>query len=92
MSENGRRPKGTQQAAEWSTGTDARFEEALENSQRGDNYSLLTVLLALVLFLTAMSQSQTSELAFTHLPRPRHRWRCCRRGSSCSLFRSSSDL
>ena len=31
---------------------------ALVNNQRGDNYSLLTVLFALVLFLTAMSQRE----------------------------------
>ncbi|NUL44368.1 hypothetical protein F7P69_04065 [Cellulosimicrobium funkei] len=49
-------PPGTRQAAELSARADASFEEALEHNQRGDNYSLLTVVSALVLFLTAMSQ------------------------------------
>lgn len=49
-------PPGTEEAAEFSERADSRFAEALENNQRGDNYSLLTVLFALVLFLTAMSQ------------------------------------
>jgi hypothetical protein len=34
---------------------DAKFSEALRNNQRGDNYTLLTVLFASVLFFTAMS-------------------------------------
>jgi len=49
-------PPGTEEAAELSAVADERFEAALVNNQRGDNYSLLTVLFALVLFLTAMSQ------------------------------------
>ena len=49
-------PPGTVEAAELSARADAKFEEALASNQRGDNYSLLTVLFALVLFLTAMSQ------------------------------------
>ncbi|WP_221586313.1 hypothetical protein [Microbacterium sp. G2-8] len=49
-------PPGTLEAQELSDRADAKFDEALENNQRGDNYSLLTVLFALVLFLTAMSQ------------------------------------
>lgn len=49
-------PPGTEAAAELSARADERFEAALTNNQRGDNYSLLTVLFALVLFLTAMSQ------------------------------------
>ncbi|WP_396667066.1 hypothetical protein [Microbacterium sp. R86528] len=44
------------EAADLSARADQKFTEALENNQRGDNYSLLTVLFALVLFLTAMSQ------------------------------------
>ncbi|MGZ0711823.1 hypothetical protein ACWPKO_26160 (plasmid) [Coraliomargarita sp. W4R53] len=43
-------------AADLSERADTKFAEALEDNQRGDNYSLLTVLFALVLFLTAMSQ------------------------------------
>ena len=31
------------------------FQEALRNNQRGDNYTILTVLFASVLFFTAMS-------------------------------------
>lgn len=49
-------PPGAVEAAELSERADTKFAEALENNQRGDNYSLLTVLFALVLFLTAMSQ------------------------------------
>ncbi|WP_239066081.1 hypothetical protein [Microbacterium hibisci] len=49
-------PPGTEEAAEFAATADAKFAEALENNQRGDNYSLLTVLFALVLFLTAISQ------------------------------------
>lgn len=49
-------PPGTLEAEELTARADAKFEEALVNNQRGDNYSLLTVLFALVLFLTAMSQ------------------------------------
>lgn len=49
-------PPGTREAQELSDRADAKFDEALINNQRGDDYSLLTVLFALVLFLTAMSQ------------------------------------
>lgn len=49
-------PPGTIKADEWNTRADSKFAEALENNQRGDRYSLLTVLFALVLFLAAMSQ------------------------------------
>ncbi|GAA1782867.1 hypothetical protein [Agromyces lapidis] len=51
-------PEGTVEAEEASARADAKFEEALENNARGDRYSLLTVLFALVLFLTAMSQRE----------------------------------
>ncbi|WP_448811635.1 hypothetical protein [Agromyces bauzanensis] len=51
-------PDGTVEAEELNARADERFAQALENNQRGDNYSLLTVLFALVLFLTAMSQRQ----------------------------------
>lgn len=44
---------------------DAKFAEALRNNQRGDNYTLLTVLFASVLFFTAMSG---------RLERIRYRW------------------
>ncbi|WP_400997532.1 hypothetical protein [Agromyces sp. GXQ0307] len=49
-------PEGTEEAQELNARADEKFAQALENNQRGDNYSLLTVLFALVLFLTAMSQ------------------------------------
>jgi hypothetical protein len=49
-------PPGEVEAAELSAKADAKFAKALGDNQRGDNYSLLTVLFALVLFLTAMSQ------------------------------------
>ncbi|MGF6822966.1 hypothetical protein M2317_001873 [Microbacterium sp. ZKA21] len=49
-------PPGSAEAAELSERADTRFDDALESNQRGDNYTLLTVLFALVLFLTAMSQ------------------------------------
>ena len=49
-------PPGSAEAAALSERADTRFDDALESNQRGDNYTLLTVLFALVLFLTAMSQ------------------------------------
>ena len=42
---------------------ETRFAEALEYTERGDNYSLLTVLFALVLFLTAMAQRDIHHVA-----------------------------
>lgn len=51
-------PPGTTEAQELSERADSKFEEALVNNQRGDNYSLLTVLFALVLFFAALSQAQ----------------------------------
>lgn len=54
---------GTEEAADLSARADAKFQEALVDNQRGDNYSLLTVLFALVLFLTAMSQRDLSKMA-----------------------------
>lgn len=55
-------PDGAIDAEEWNTVADQKFEEALANNQQGDDYSLLTVLFALVLFLTAMSQRNISLL------------------------------
>ncbi|GAA2074160.1 hypothetical protein IDH50_12905 [Aeromicrobium tamlense] len=49
-------PPGTNEAAVLNKRADDRFEAALVHNQRGDNYALLTVLFALVLFLTALSQ------------------------------------
>lgn len=51
-------PPGTVEAAELNARADDKFQEALVNNQRGDNYSLLTVLFALVLFFAALSQNQ----------------------------------
>jgi hypothetical protein len=49
-------PAGTAEAAAFNEKADAAYAQALVNNQRGDNYSLLTVMFALVLFLTAVSQ------------------------------------
>lgn len=49
-------PPGQVEAEKLNARADDKFAEALVNNQRGDDYSLLTVLFALVLFLTAMSQ------------------------------------
>lgn len=49
---------------------DAKYEEALRNNQRGDNYTILTVLFATVLFFTAMSgrmQETRSQVALLSL-------------------------
>lgn len=50
------RPPGAAEAAEADARADELFAQALRNNQRGDNYTLLTVLFALVLFFTAVSQ------------------------------------
>lgn len=61
-------PEGTLKAAELNATADAKFAQALENNQRGDNYSLLTVLFALVLFLAAVAQrSRTTKGAWALL-------------------------
>ncbi|MVQ43792.1 hypothetical protein GON06_16700 [Microbacterium sp. MAH-37] len=49
-------PPGTLEAKKLAERADAKYERALASNQRGDDYTLLTVLFALVLFLTAMSQ------------------------------------
>jgi hypothetical protein len=49
-------PPGEAEAAEADARADGLFAQALRNNQRGDNYTLLTVLFALVLFFTAVSQ------------------------------------
>ncbi|MCB2175092.1 MAG: hypothetical protein KQH57_04755 [Actinomycetales bacterium] len=48
-------PPGQQEAAEADARADELFQTALRNNQRGDNYTLLTVLFALVLFFTSVS-------------------------------------
>ena len=50
------RPPGTAETQEWNEVADQHFQDALINNQRGDDYSLLTVLFALVLFFSAPSQ------------------------------------
>ena len=58
-------PPGTTEAAAADQRADSRFADALANNQRADNYSILTVLFALVLFFAAAS---------TRLGRPRAQW------------------
>lgn len=60
-------PPGATEAVELTKRADEKFAQALVNNQRGDNYSLLTVLFALVLFLTAMSQRNGSWIRWTLL-------------------------
>ena len=54
-------PEGREEAAAASALADEQFDAALESNQRGDDYSFLTVLFAMVLFFTAMSQRETSR-------------------------------
>ena len=54
-----------QDAAAADARADAKFEEALRNNQRSDDYTILTVGAALVLFFGAMA---------TRLSRPRAQW------------------
>jgi hypothetical protein len=56
-------PEGTDKAAEFTKKADDAYAQALINNQRGDNYSLLTVMFALVLFLAAVSQRRGSPWA-----------------------------
>lgn len=56
-------PAGSEEAAAAAARADEKFDAALESNQRGDNYAILTVLFALVLFFTAMSQRSTSPFA-----------------------------
>lgn len=56
-------PPGTTEATEADARADAYFDEALRNNQRGDDYTLLTVLFALVLFFAAMSERARRPLA-----------------------------
>ena len=58
-------PPGTTEAAAADQRADSRFADALRNNQRADNYTILTVLFALVLFFAAAS---------TRLGRPRAQW------------------
>ena len=56
-------PPGTAESAERTAYADARLAEAVDDTEKGDNYSLLTVLFALVLFLTAMAQRDIHHVA-----------------------------
>lgn len=49
-------PPGLAEADAADARADELFQQALVNNQRGDNYTLLTVLFALVLFFTAVAQ------------------------------------
>lgn len=46
---------GASEQVELDARADAKFEEALRNNQRGDNYTILSVLFAVVLFSSAMA-------------------------------------
>lgn len=54
-------PPGRAEAQEADARADAYFADALADNQRGDNYTLLTVLFALVLFFGALSNRFGSE-------------------------------
>lgn len=56
-------PPGEVEAAEADARADASFAQALTNNQRGDNYTLVTVLFALVLFFGAFAGRFRSERA-----------------------------
>ncbi|MFD5330485.1 hypothetical protein ACFWH7_01120, partial [Cellulosimicrobium cellulans] len=56
-------PPGEAEAVEADARADALFAQALENNQRGDNYTLTTVLFALVLFFGAFAGRFRSERA-----------------------------
>ncbi len=58
-------PPGTTESLAADQHADSRFADALVFNQRGDNYTILTVLFALVLFFAAAS---------TRLGRPRAQW------------------
>ena len=53
-------PPGTLEAAAADERADVLFAQALRNNQRGDNYTLLTVLFALVLFFAAIANRHRS--------------------------------
>jgi hypothetical protein len=56
-------PPGTVQGAEATDRANALQADALDFNEKGDNYSLMTVLFALVLFLAAIAQRGISLLA-----------------------------
>ena len=56
-------PPGTADAQAAHKRADAKQAEALDFNEKGDNYSLMTVMFALVLFLAAIAQRGVSPLA-----------------------------
>lgn len=56
-------PAGKLESQKLAAKADDQFDAALESNQRGDNYSILTVLFALVLFFAAMSGRNKSPWA-----------------------------
>ncbi len=56
-------PPGTEEASELSAEAAEHYQRALDYNQKGDDYSLLTVIFALVLFLTAISQRMIYSVA-----------------------------
>jgi len=54
-------PEGSEESDAAAGAADAKFEAAPEANQHGDNYSFLTVLFALVLFFTAMSERSATR-------------------------------
>ncbi|MDY0910165.1 hypothetical protein [Microbacterium sp. CFBP9034] len=56
-------PPGTEETAAALAVSDAAFQQALDFNEKGDNYSLITVLFALVLFLSAIAQRGIAVLA-----------------------------
>lgn len=56
-------PASTAKADEFTAKADASYQRGLDYDQRGDDYSFLTAMFALVLFLTAMSQRRGPEWA-----------------------------
>lgn len=56
-------PPGTTEGAEKTDEANALQAQALDFNEKGDNYSLMTVLFALVLFLAAIAQRGVSLLA-----------------------------
>lgn len=48
-------PPGTQELTALDARADTKYQEALRNNQRGDNYTILGVLFAVVLFFAAMA-------------------------------------
>ncbi|WP_457208549.1 hypothetical protein [Nocardioides sp. P5_C9_2] len=52
-----------QQSVEADARADAKYEEALRNNQRGDNYTILTVAFATVLFFSALATRMRNSRA-----------------------------